>query len=94
VAHRRKPRSPHIQELLKNLQRGKTTSEEARRKIGEAHRRRDTIPPAMRGPPWTPEEDALLGRMRDREVEERIGRSAKAVFARRAELEIPRYPRG
>jgi len=66
--------------------------------MSEAHKRRGTRPPAVKGPPWTPEDDAVLGTMKDRDVGERIGRSESAVSDRRYVLGVAaftkRAPRG
>jgi hypothetical protein len=40
---------------------------------------------------WKPDEDRLLGTERDEMIGRRIGRSAKAVKARRYQLRIPTY---
>jgi NUMOD3 motif len=74
---RRLPR--HVVEAMKAGRLGKPHSEEVRRKMSEAHRRRGTRPPAMRGPPWTAQEDALIGVVSDREVVARTGRTLNAV---------------
>jgi hypothetical protein len=44
-----------------------------------------------RGPVWTPEELALLGKLPDREIMLRFGRSARAVQAKRFKLGL-KYP--
>lgn len=40
---------------------------------------------------WKPEEDALLGTAPDQALADRVGRTEKAVAARRQQLGIPRY---
>ena len=91
AARRGKPRPTHVIEALRKANTGKKASEEARRRMSEAHKRRGTIPPAMAGPLWTPEEDALLGTMPDKDVAERIGRTPTAVPAHRSDLGIPNF---
>jgi hypothetical protein len=55
-----------------------------------AHLARGTYPPAA-GRPWTPEENALLGTMLDREVGDKIGRAGKDVAVHRKRLGILSY---
>src|SRR5437867_12968044 len=50
--------------------------------MSETHKRLGTRPPAA-GVPWTADEEALLGTMKDREVAERTGRTESAVSSRR-----------
>lgn len=66
AAKRGKPRPPHVVEAMVRAHRGKPVPEEVRRKMSASHRRRGTRPPAA-GRPWTPEEDALLGKVNDAE---------------------------
>jgi hypothetical protein len=91
AAKRGKPRAVHVIEALRKANTGKKASEETRRRMSEAHKLRGTIPPAMAGPLWTPEEDALLGTMPDKDVAERIGRTPTAVHAHRSDLGIPSF---
>ena len=51
AAKRGKPRPPHVQELLRTLQVGRTASAETRRKLSEAHKRRRTKPAGRRARP-------------------------------------------
>jgi hypothetical protein len=69
---------------------GKHHTEEARRKLSEAQRRRGLWPLAA-GRPWTAEEEALLGTMADAEVAVRTNRTLQAVYDRRRKLGIPRW---
>ena len=98
AANRGKSRPAHVIEAVRWANLGRKASAATRQKMSEAHRRRGTQPPAMKGPPWTPEEDALLGTMRDRDVADRIGRSEGAVADRRYVLDVSpfvkRKPRG
>jgi hypothetical protein len=95
---RGKPRPKHVIKALIKANKGRKLSGNHRRKMSEAHKRRGTIPPAMAGPHWTSEEDALLGTMKDRDVAARIGRSESAVSERRYVLGVAaftkRAPRG
>ena len=88
ASRRGKPRPPHVREAVRNARLGTHHSEESRRKISEAHRRRGTRPPAA-GRPWTAEEDALLHRLTPAEVAERTGRTLRAVWHRRQALGLP-----
>jgi hypothetical protein len=63
AARRGKPRPQSVIEALRKANTGKTASEATRRKMSEAHKRRGAIPPAIGGPLWTKEEDALLCRL-------------------------------
>jgi hypothetical protein len=63
---------------------GTPQSAEARAKISATHRRLGIRPPTG-GPPWTPEQDALL-HLPAEEVAARTGRSVMAVRVRRAKL--------
>jgi hypothetical protein len=97
AALRGKRRPRYVVEALIKANKGRKLSADQRRKMSEAHQRRGTIPPAA-GVPWKPDEDALLGTMKDREVAERIGRSEAAVSERRYVLDVAaltkRAPRG
>ena len=91
AARRGKPRPEHVKEALRKANKGRKASDEARRKMSEAHKQRGTLPPAMSGPLWTVEEEALLGTMPDKEVAARIGRSITAVHDHRRKLGIPSF---
>ena len=65
--------------------RGTHHTAETRRKMSEAHRRRGTRPPKA-GRPWTAEEDELARTLAPAEAAARTGRTAEAVYCRRAEL--------
>src|SRR5947209_601829 len=90
AANRGKPRPRHVIEAMAAGRRGKPHTEEARRKMSEAQRRRGTRPPKA-GPAWKPAEDALLGRMPDEVVAIRVGRTVGAVQHRRRELRIEKF---
>jgi hypothetical protein len=92
AARRGKPRSPHVVEAVRQAHRGTHASEETRRRMSEAHRKRGTWPPAA-GRPWTLEEDALLGTMPDPDVARRTGGTPGAVQGRRAALGIDKFYR-
>jgi hypothetical protein len=88
AARRGKPRPTGMMEALAEANRGKTLSEETRRKMSEAHRRRGTRPPAA-GRPWTAEEDELLRTLPPRAVAAKTGRTLTAVYNRRIDLGVP-----
>ena len=87
-ARRGKPCPPHVVEAMRRGRLGKPHSEEARRKMSAAQRRRGAWPPAA-GEPWTDDEDELLRTLPAPEVARRIGRTLAAVYSRRANLEMP-----
>ena len=91
AARRGKPR-PRVIEAMREARLGSHHTEETRRRMSEAHKKRGTWPPAA-GRPWTPEEDALLGTMPDPEVARRTGRTPGGVQVRRAELDIDGFYR-
>jgi hypothetical protein len=90
AARRGKARPKELMDKLHRGNIGRKHSEESRRKMSEAQKRRGAWPPAA-GRPWTEAEDALLGKMLDREVAARTGRHPKNVFARRKALSISRF---
>src|SRR5262249_27997323 len=67
--------------------RGTRHTEEARRKMSAAQRRRGARPPKA-GRPWTAEEDALLRALPAKQVVGRTGRTLSAVWSRRQALGI------
>lgn len=87
---RGKPRPAHVREILTRANRGRQPSEEHRRKIGEANRRRGTRPPACKGPPWTEAEDELVRQLRPAEAAAQTGRTLTAVYSRRSDLGFAR----
>jgi hypothetical protein len=87
-ARRGKPCPPHVVEAMRRGRLGKPHSEEARRKMSAAQRRRGAWPPAA-GEPWTDDEDELLRTLPAAEVLRRTGRTLAAVYCRRRELELP-----
>src|SRR5262249_25101925 len=87
-AMRGKRRPPHVVEAVAAAHRGTRASEESRRKMSEAHRKRGTRPPKA-GRPWTEEEDALVRTLPAKEVARRTGRSLSAVWCRRQTLGRP-----
>jgi hypothetical protein len=86
-ARRGKPRPPHVREAMLKASLGRRHSEESRRKMSEAHRRRGTLVPGTRV--WTPEEDELLWTLPAAEVARRTGRSVGGVRYRRRKLGFP-----
>jgi hypothetical protein len=89
AARQGKPAHPNQAKALAAGRR-KNQSPEARRKRGESHRRRGTIP-STAGRPWTAEEDALLGTMPDEDVTQKTGRTPGAVMCRRWERRVPKF---
>jgi hypothetical protein len=86
-AKRGNPRPPHVLEAMHLAWRGSHHTEESRRRMSEAHRRRGTLVPGTRA--WTPEEDELLKTLPAEEVARRTGRTLTAIYARRRRLGMP-----
>jgi hypothetical protein len=84
---RGKPRPQHVLDAAHAARRGSHHTEEARRKISEASRRRGALVPGTI--PWTAEEDELVRTLPAEEVARRTGRSLIAVYARRNRLRVP-----
>jgi hypothetical protein len=87
-ARRGKPRPEHVVEAMRRGRTGKPQSEEARAKMSAAHRARGTRPPKA-GRPWTHAEDEAVRTLSPAEAAERTGRTLRAVYSRRAELQLP-----
>ena len=83
-----KPRPPSVGRRVSEALRGRPLTEEHRRKLSEAQRRRGARPPKA-GRPWAPQEEALLGQLPDAEVARRTGRTLGAVRSWRQRLRIP-----
>jgi hypothetical protein len=75
-------------EALRQANLGKQHSAETRRKMSEAHKRRNSWPPAA-GRPWTAEEDELVRTLRITDVVKRTGRTESAVKNRRVKSGMP-----
>jgi hypothetical protein len=86
-AKRGRPRPRHVIEAMRQARLGMRHTEESRRKMSEAHRRRGTIVPGTRV--WTPEEDELVRTLPAEEAAARMGRSLLAVRERRRRLGLP-----
>jgi hypothetical protein len=84
---RGKPRPQHVLDAMHEARRGSHHTEEAKRKIGEASRRRGACVPGTI--PWTAEEDELVRTLPAEEVVRRTGRSLIAVYTRRIRLRVP-----
>ena len=69
------------------LRKGSRMSDEARRKMSEAQRRRGARPPKA-GVPWSAQEDEWLRTLPTTEVVRRTGRKT-AVYNRRCDLGLP-----
>ena len=90
AAKRGVPRPSHEAKRLRTAFKGRTHTEEARQKMSEAARSRGAYPPAA-GRPFTPEEDALLGTMTDKEVAQVTGRHVMSIAQRRIRLGIESF---
>lgn len=83
AARRGKPRPPHVVAILRRCNQERVFSPVYRAKLSAANKRRGAWPPAAKGPPWTSEEEAMLGTMPDGELAKKIGRTESAVKQRR-----------
>jgi hypothetical protein len=88
ASKRGKPRPAHIIEAMAKANRGRPLSEEHRRKLSEAQRRRGARPPKA-GRPWTAEEDHLIRTLPAPEAAAKTGRPLGAVYDRRRKLKLP-----
>ncbi len=88
ASKRGKPRPMHVIEAVRAAHLGKPHSEDAKRKMSEAHRRRGTMPPAAGGA-WTAEEDGAVRTMAPKDAAEATGRTLRAVYSRRLVLGLP-----
>jgi len=88
AAKRGVPRPAHVREAMRQASIGRKPSDEARRNMSEAQRKRGARPPKA-GRAWTAEEDALLMQLPGAEVARRTGRSISAVHSRRRKLKLP-----
>jgi hypothetical protein len=87
AALRGKPRSQGAVEASAAGHRGLRHTEETKRKMSEAHRRRGSRPPWVR--PWTPEEDEAVRTLRPAEAVAATGRTMYAIISRRRRLGLP-----
>jgi len=85
-AKRGKPRPAHVREAMRQASIGRKPSDEARRKMSAAQRKRGARPPKA-GRAWTAEEDALR-HLPASEVARRTGRTVHAVYDRRQVLRL------
>jgi hypothetical protein len=90
ASKRGKPRPRHVIEAMRKGRTGKPHTAEARRKIGEASRRRGAIPPAA-GRLWTAKEEAMLGKVPDELLARKTNRKVSAVVQRRHLRRIEKY---
>lgn len=88
AARRGKKRPASDMEPVRKAHIGRTASEETRRKMSEAHKRRGTRPPAA-GVPWTEAEDEILRSHTAKEAAEKLDRTYSAVLNRRSNLGLP-----
>jgi hypothetical protein len=88
AAKRGQPRPRHVVEAMAAGRRGRPHTEDARRKMSEAQRRRGARPPKA-GNPWSADEDALLLRLPPADVAQQTGRTLAAVYGRRVKLGMP-----
>jgi hypothetical protein len=84
---RGKKQPRHVIEVMRRGRKGKPHSEEARRKMSEAQRRRGARPPAA-GRPWTEEEDRQVRELPAAESVKATGRTLSAVYSRRSDLGV------
>ena len=82
-----KARPRHVVEAMRQGRTGKPHTDEARRKMSEANKRRGTIPPAA-GRPWTVDEDDAVRTLSPKDAAERTGRTLTAVYSRRSVLKV------
>jgi len=85
AAMRGKARPASIVEALRKANVGRKASDEARRKMSEAHKRRGTRPPWI-GPAWSEAEDQLVASGPIAESARQTGRTVGAVKSRRVVL--------
>jgi hypothetical protein len=88
TARRGKPRPRHVIDAMTAGRLAKPVSDETRRKMSIAHRKRGAWPPAA-GRAWTAEEDAMLTKYPPAEVSRRTGRTIDAINARWRKLGLP-----
>jgi hypothetical protein len=86
-ARRGKPRTPQAVAPMHEAWRGSHHSEETRRRMSEAHRKRGTLVPGT--VPWTAGEDEWVKTLPAKEVVKKTGRSLRAVYARRRHPGMP-----
>src|SRR5262249_37068140 len=86
AAKRGKHRPKHVLKRLREANLGRRHSDEVRRKMSEAHRKRGTRPPKA-GRPWEAWEDALLSAPASFVIAQ-TGRSKQAVVDRRRKLQL------
>jgi hypothetical protein len=87
AAMRGKKMDRRVVEALAAQRRGTRHTEESRRKMSEAHRRRGTLVPGT--VVWTEREDDLVRSLPAPEAARRTGRPIGAVWARRRRLKVP-----
>ena len=83
---RGRPMPARVKRALYKANKGRKHTVEARRNMSEAQKRREPT-----GNRWKPDEDALLGTMRDSETAKRTGRSVESVRSRRDHLGISNF---
>ncbi len=88
ASKRGKPRPQHVIDAMREGRTGKPHTEEARKLMSAAARRRGARPPKA-GRPWTAEEDALVWSLPAAQVAEQTKRTLSAVYTRRHELDVP-----
>jgi hypothetical protein len=89
AARRGRPRPPHVVEAMRRGNLGRVPTEEQRRKMSEAAKRRGAWPPAA-GRPWTETEDELVRSLPAAEAAKLLtGRTLRTVYGRRHTLRLP-----
>jgi hypothetical protein len=90
ASKRGKRRPASVGEKIRKARLGTKATAETRARMSEIHRQRGTRTPAA-GVPWTAEEEALLGTMKDSDVAARTGRTLPAVRDRRYGLGVEAF---
>ena len=88
ASRRGKKRPKHVMEILRASNIGRKASDETRRKLSEANKRRGTRPPKA-GKAWSEHEEELARTLPIPEVVRLTGRTYSAVVSRRAKLGVP-----
>ena len=85
--------TPQTKAKISRAKQGRKHTAEARRNMSAGQRRRAENLATAKGPPWTAEDEALLGTAPDEQVAIRLGRTFYQVRRRRRRLRIPSYIR-
>jgi hypothetical protein len=88
ASRRGKKRPKHVMEILRLSNIGRKASDETRKKLSDANKRRGTRPPKA-GKAWTEHEEELARTLPIPEVVRLTGRTYSAVKCRRKKLGVP-----